>query len=146
MIRAYNQTDKEKLLEIFKLNTPKFFDKKETEDFKKYLGQNGETYLTILQDDEIVGGTGYYVNEMDKSGRITWIFFDPNYSGKGLGRKTVEYCLKLLGKDERVEKFIVTTSQYANSFFEKFGYRTTRIEKNYWEKGLDLYEMEMPNK
>ncbi len=146
MIRAYNQIDKEKLLEIFKLNTPKYFDKKETEDFKKYLEQNGETYLTIEENNEIVGGTGYYVNESDKSGRITWIFFDPNYSGKGLGRKAVEHCLKLLSNDKRVEKFIVTTSQFAYSFFEKFGYRTIRIEKGYWGKGLDLYEMEMPNK
>ncbi len=146
MIRPYKQLDKERLLAIFELNTPKYFDNKEANDFKEYLKQNGETYLTIEKNNKIVGGTGYYVNERDNSGRITWIFFDPNYSGQGLGKQAVDYCLNLLRKDERVEKFIVTTSQLAYKFFEKFGYRISRIEKHYWGKGLDLYEMEMPNK
>lgn len=97
-------------------------------------------------DTTIVGGTGYYVNENDKSGRITWIFFDSNYSGQGLGKQSVEHCLKILSTDKRVEKFIVTTSQFAYKFFEKFGYSITRIEKDFWGKGLDLYEMDKPNK
>jgi len=146
MIRQYKPTDKEKLLEIFKLNTPEYFDKKEVNDFEEYLEQKGESYLIIELDNKIVGGTGYYVNESDRSGRIVWIFFDPNYSGLGLGRQIVEHCLALLSKYDRVDKFVVTTSQLAFRFFQKFGYNVNRIEKNYWGEGLDLYEMEMPNK
>lgn len=142
MIRPYKPNDKETLLQIFELNTPQYFDKNELHDFEKYLDKYAATYLTIEVDHTIVGGTGYYINENDNSGRITWIFFDPNYSGQGLGRQSVEYCLEVLGKDNRVEKFIVTTSQLAYQFFEKFGYTTMRIEKNYWGEGLDLYEME----
>ncbi len=145
MIRPYKPTDKESLLKIFSLNTPKYFDKNEIRDFEEYLEQKTETYLTIEVDNNIVGGTGYYINENDKSGRITWIFFDPNYSGQGMGKQAVEYCLKILSKDKRVEKFIVTTSQLAYKFFEKFDYSIKRIEKNYWGKGLDLYEMEKSN-
>ena len=146
MIRPYKSTDKGNLLKIFSLNIPKFFDKNEINDFEEYLEQKAETYLTIEVDNNIVGGTGYYINENDKSGRITWIFFDPSYSGQGLGKQSVEYCLKLLSKDKRVEKFIVTTSQLAYKFFEKFGYSINRIEKNYWGESLDLYEMEKSNK
>jgi ribosomal protein S18 acetylase RimI-like enzyme len=145
MIRPYKPTDKESLLKIFNFNVPEFFDKKELNDFKEYLQQNAATYLTVEVDNTIVGGTGYYVNEHDRSGRITWIFFDPTYSGQGLGKHAVEHCLKILGNDKRVEKFIVTTSQHAYKFFEKFGYRVHRIEKNHWGKGLDLYEMEKSN-
>ena len=145
MIRPYRSIDKEDLLKVFRLNVPKFFDKKEITDFEKYLDQNGETYLTIEVDNTIVGGTGYCINEDDKSGRITWIFFDPSYAGHGLGKQSVEYCLKLLSKDSKVEKFIVTTSQFAYKFFEKFGYTINRIEKDYWGIGLDLYEMLKPN-
>ena len=145
MIRPYRRSDKEQLLTIFKGNTPKYFDKEEAHDFDDYLEQRAATYLTIELDNTIVGGTGYYVNEADKSGRITWIFFDPGYSSQGLGKQAVEHCLNILGKDKRVEKFIVTTSQLAYRFFEKFGYSTTRCEKNYWGEGLDLYEMEKPN-
>lgn len=145
MIRPYKPNDKENLLRIFSLNTPKYFDKNEINDFEKYLEQKAETYLTIEVENNIVGGTGYYINENDKSGRITWIFFDPSYSGKGLGKQSVELCLKILSKDKRVEKFIVTTSQLAYKFFEKFDYSINRIEKNYWGEGLDLYEMEKSN-
>nr|WP_321227098.1 GNAT family N-acetyltransferase [uncultured Psychroserpens sp.] len=143
MIRPYKPTDKEQLLKVFNLNVPKSFDKKEINDFLEYLEQKPETYLTIEVNNTIVGGTGYYVNEKDKSGRITWIFFDPNYSGQGLGKQSVDYCLNVLSKDKRVEKFIVTTSQLAYKFFEKFGYTINRVEKDYWGEGLDLYEMEM---
>jgi len=146
MIRPYKPTDKECLLKIFGFNTPKYFEKNEINDFEKYLEQKAETYLTIEVDNKIVGGSGYYINENDKSGRITWIFFDPSYSGKGLGKQSVEHCLKILSKDKRVEKLIVTTSQLAYKFFEKFDYSINRIEKNYWGKGLDLYEMEKSNK
>ncbi len=146
MIRPYKPNDKEDLLKIFSLNTPKYFDKNELNDFEEYLEEKAETYLTIEVDNNIVGGTGYYINKNDKSGRITWIFFEPKHSGQGLGKQSMEYCLELLGKDHRVEKFIVTTSQLAYKFFEKFGYSINRIEKDYWGKGLDLYEMEKPNK
>lgn len=140
MIRPYRIADKKPLLKIFSLNAPKYFNESEINDFEEYLDQNANTYLTIEVDNIIVGGTGYYVN--DKSGRITWIFFNSNYTGQGLGKRSVEHCLKILRKDQRVEKFIVSTSQLAYQFFEKFDYRIIRVVKDYWGKGLDLYEME----
>ncbi|MCM4171903.1 N-acetyltransferase [Arenibacter sp. TNZ] len=146
MIRPYEPSDKESLLKIFSLNTPKYFDNIEIIDFEEYLEENGETYFTIEVNNNIVGGTGYYIKENDKSGRITWVFFDPDYTGQGLGRLAVEHCLKILGEDKRIEKFIVTTSQLAYKFFEKFEFSLNRIEKNYWGEGLDLYEMEKSNK
>lgn len=142
MIRPYQSTDKPYLLAIFRRNTPKYFDKSEEKDFEKYLAQKGNSYLTIELDNKIVGGTGYDVNEQGKSGSIVWIFFDPDYYGKGLGRETVECCHTILNKEDGIEKFTVRTSQFAFGFFEKIGYTITRIEKNYWAEGFDLYEME----
>jgi ribosomal protein S18 acetylase RimI-like enzyme len=145
MIRPFNQSDKDILIEIFKLNTPQYFDPKELSDFLEYLDHHSDTYLTIEHDSNIVGGTGYYVKEADKSGRITWIFFHPDYAGLGLGRQVVEYCLTTLKQNPTVEKLVVTTSQLAYRFFEKFGFQLIKTEKDYWGPGLDLYEMEMPN-
>ncbi|MGC4034463.1 MAG: GNAT family N-acetyltransferase [Chitinophagaceae bacterium] len=142
MIRPYKAEDKEQLLNIFKLNTPVYFDVNEVKDFETYLDRYPGTYLTVEHENAIAGGAGYYVKEDDKSGRITWIFFHPHESGQGLGRQVVEYCLEKLKADERVEKLVVTTSQFAFKFFEKFGYQLVRIEKDYWGKGLDLYLME----
>lgn len=142
MIRPYQSTDKEDLIKVFKLNVPKYFDPKETKMFEGYLERKGDTYFTMEIDDKIIGGAGCYVREGDYSGRITWIFFDPNYAGRGYGREIVEYCFSLLRKDKRVKSFGVRTSQLAFEFFEKMGYHTTLIEKNYWGEGLDLYDME----
>jgi len=66
-------------------------------------------------------------------------------AGQWLGRKSVEHCLNLFDKDKSVKKLIVTTSQFAYKFFEKFGYTINRIEIEYWGEGLDLYEMEKSN-
>ena len=85
MIRPFRVTDKEHLLKIFNLNTPKYFDKKELRDFEEYLTQNPETYLTVERDNNIVGGTGYYINKNDKSGQITWIFLTQNMREKVWG-------------------------------------------------------------
>tara|TARA_R110000744_G_scaffold164101_2_gene281184 strand:- start:12085 stop:12525 length:441 start_codon:yes stop_codon:yes gene_type:complete len=145
MIRPFKPDDKESLLRIFRLNVPEFFYKNEIKNFAEYLNQNMQTYLTIEGDNTIVGGTGYYVNEDDNSGPITWIFFDPSYAGNGLGKQSVEHCMKIFREDKRVKKLIVTTSQLAYKFFEKFDYSINRIEKNYWVEGLDLYEMEKVN-
>lgn len=145
MIRPFKKEDIATLVEIFKLNTPQYFDAHEVNDFLEYLESHSDTYLTIEQEDKIVGGTGYYVKEDDKSGRITWIFFHPDAAGTGLGRKAVEYCLIILKQNPKVEKLIVTTSQLAYRFFEKFGYKLVKTEKDFWGPGLDLYEMEMPN-
>lgn len=146
VIRPYQPSDKKHLVKIFNLNTPKYFDKGEVIDFEKYLKQRADTYLVTELNNEIVGGAGYYINNQERSGHITWIFFNPKYSGQGLGREIVAYCLSILENDERVHKFVVTTSQLAYRFFEKFGYSLSRTEKDYWGKGLDLYEIEMLKK
>ncbi|WP_109301447.1 GNAT family N-acetyltransferase [Aquimarina sp. AU474] len=142
MIRPYKTSDKEQLIEVFNLNIPKFFDPKEVLDFKEYLQNHSDTYLTIEYDNKIVGGTGYHIKETDKSGRITWVFFHPNYAGRGLGKKSIDYCLEILKTNQLIEKIVVTTSQLAYAFFEKFGFQLMSIEKNYWGQGLDLYVME----
>lgn len=145
MIRPFTSADKDTLIEIFKLNTPKYFDVNELSDFLGYLEDHSDTYLTITYGKNIVGGTGYYVKDADKSGRITWIFFHPDFAGMGLGRQAVDHCLAILRQDPSVEKLVVTTSQWAYRFFEKFGYALIRTEKDFWGPGLDLYEMEMSN-
>jgi ribosomal protein S18 acetylase RimI-like enzyme len=142
MLRPYNVEDKAQLIDIFKCNTPQYFDPKEVQDFEDYLEKYLETYQTVLYDGKIVGGIGYYFKEGDNSGRITWIFFHPNYAGLGLGKQSVEYCIPILKANPKVQKLVVSTSQWAFGFFEKFGYKLIYTEKDHWGEGLDLYLME----
>ena len=141
-IRPYRSSDTPLLMNIFQQNIPKYFDPSEIKDFEEYLAEQPDTYLTIEDNGQIIGGVGYYVKEEDRSGRITWIFFHPDQSRKGHGRTVVEYCLEKLMADDRVQKLVVTTSQHAYLFFEKFGYQVLQTEKDHWGPGLDLYLME----
>jgi ribosomal protein S18 acetylase RimI-like enzyme len=142
MIRTYNISDKEKLIEIFRLNVPEFFDPKEEHEFADYLKIKSDTYLTIEFENEIIGGIGYEIRKSDKSGRINWIFLHPDFRGEGHGQKAVEFCLTILKSDPTVEVLIVRTSQLAYKFFEKSGYKLILTEKDHWGQGLDLYLME----
>jgi len=142
-IRPYHSTDKNALLHIFRDNIPKYFDPKEIHDFENYLETESETYHTIELGNKIVGGIGAVVNEARSTGSIAWIFFDPEHTGKGLGKFAVDYCITELKKNPAVKKLTVRTSQLVYVFFEKFGFKLIRTEKDYWGDGLDLYEMEV---
>jgi len=137
-IRPYQASDKDTLLTIFSKNVPKYFDPKERHDFEKYLDEKPETYLTVEYDQTIVGGSGFETNEDKQKGSITWIFFDPQHTGKGLGKSVVDYSLKQLKQNPSVKKLTVRTSQLAYLFFEKIGFQLMRSEKDYWGEGLDI--------
>ena len=130
------------MIDIFKLNTPKYFDPKEVKDLEEYLEQYAETHFVVEHENKIIGGSGYHINEAERSGQIRWIFFHPGFARKGLGKQVAEHCLAILRSDIRVEKLVITTSQMAYRFFGKLGYQLLYIEKDYWGKGLDLYMME----
>ncbi len=143
MIKEYRISDREELLGVFKLNIPKYFAPKEVDDFLEYLDDHGDSYLTIEKDNKIVGGIGYLFNVSDKSGQITWIFLHPEYTDHGLGKQAVEHCMTLLKSNPEIVKLVVTTSQLAFRFFEKFGFILIKTGKDYWGPGLDLFLMEI---
>ena len=60
MIRPYKQQDKQELFKVFYLNTPKYFDRTEANDFEKFLQQYKDTYFVIEENHKIIGGCGFY--------------------------------------------------------------------------------------
>ena len=143
MIRPYRSSDQQALVGILKLNVPKYFDAGEIAEFEEYLKGNAHTYLTLEYQGKIVGGAGYLVTDNNTIGHVRWIFFHPDSAGHGFGGEAMKYCLAAFRSMPTVKKLIVTTSQLAYQFFEKFGLVVIKTEKDYWGKGLDLYWMEM---
>lgn len=141
--RPYCQSDKGDLLNIFQRNVPNYFDELEKDEFSDYLDVHGSSYLVLEINNRIIGGTGYQINLAKATGSITWIFLDPNYTGKGIGKLAVEYCHNILKSDSNLRTFSVRTAQFTFEFFEKMGYKIIHFEKDYWARGYDLYEMEM---
>ena len=142
-IRTAHIEDFKFLSKIFSLNVPKYFDKKELNDFKKYFNsKNLESYFIIESQGKVVGGGGYAYENM-KTARICWLFIDPNYHGFGFGKKLVNYCIKILKNNRRLNVIEVETSNLTYKFYEKLNFKIVYIKKDYWPNNDDLYFMKI---
>ena len=143
VIRSAQKQDFKFLSKIFSLNVPKYFDKKELNDFKKYFNsKNLESYFIIESQGKLVGGGGYAYENM-KTARICWLFIDPNYHGFGFGKKLVNYCIKILKNNRKLNVVEVETSNLTYKFYEKLNFKIEYIKKDYWPNNDDLYFMKI---
>ncbi|MEM7551278.1 MAG: GNAT family N-acetyltransferase [Bacteroidota bacterium] len=140
-IRPFRNSDLSRVLDIFRLNTPSFFAPPEIKDLKEYLDQHQGTYCVLEYNSKIAGSGGYHIPD-ERTGRLSWFFFNPELQGHGLGKAIVKHCLEELQINHpNLESVEVWTSQYAEGFFSKFGFKTIRIEEDHWAKRIDLYLM-----
>jgi [ribosomal protein S18]-alanine N-acetyltransferase len=142
MIRPYHPSDRSALLEIFQLNTPRWFHPDEQKDLEHYLDEYSATYFVAEVNGKIIGAGGYHIAE-NKTGRISWYMFHPGFQGKGFGRKQVEHSLAILKQHLSPEKIEVWTSQLQHEFYGKFGFVTIETKDDFWGPGMHLYRMEM---
>ncbi len=145
-IRRYISKDKEAVIRLLDLNTPMFFDEIEKEDLKKYLEDEIEDYFVAEENSEILGAGGINYFPDEKTARISWDMIKPNSQGKGIGRKLTEHRIKHLNKNDEIDLLVVRTTQLTYKFYEKMGFKLTKIEKDFWAEGFDLYQMEQKNK
>lgn len=143
MIRPYKKEDLPAALELFRKNTPEYFAPSEEVDFVEYLDQLLEDYFVLEDAGRLVGCGGINYFEDEKEARISWDMVDPEFQGKGIGRKLVEHRLSVIKNKEKFERIRVRTSQLAYAFYQKFGFELEGIEKDFWAPGLDLYQMSM---
>ena len=143
VIRTAQKQDFKFLSKIFSLNVPKYFDKKELDDFKKYFNsKNLESYFIIESQRKVLGGGGYAYENI-KTARICWLFIHPNYHGLGLGKKLVNHCIKILKNDRKLSVIEVETSNLTYKFYEKLNFKIEYIKKDYWPNNDDLYFMKI---
>lgn len=141
-IREYKKLDKENVLNLIRLNIPKFFDYYEEKDLTNYLDNEIDRYFVVEENDQIVGSGGFNHFKSEKEIRISWDIFHPDYQNKGLGTLLLEHRIKEIKTLDNVEKIIVRTSQHAYKFYEKNNFKLIEINKDYWAKGFDMYLME----
>mgnify|MGYP000406603425 FL=1 len=55
MIRKYTTKDKSRVLDLFRLNTPNYFDASEESDFVNYLKNQLENYFVYIENFKIIG-------------------------------------------------------------------------------------------
>jgi ribosomal protein S18 acetylase RimI-like enzyme len=144
MIRAYTKDDKQKLIKLLRLNTPKFFDPSEEADFINYLEQHSDNYFVFESTNKIDGAGGInYGFDNGETARISWDIIHPDQQHKGIGTELTKFRINKIKENKSIKKIIVRTTQLVHSFYQKNGFQLEKIEKDYWAKGFDLYQMEI---
>ncbi|HLV14898.1 MAG TPA: GNAT family N-acetyltransferase [Xanthomarina sp.] len=146
MIRKYSKKDHSILIELLRRNTPEYFDHSEENDFKNYLNNEVEDYFVFEENQQILGCGGINYFPKEKLARISWDIIDPNFQGKGIGKKLAEYRLNYLKRNFEIATVVVRTSQLAYRFYEKLGFELEFVIKDYWAENFDLYQMKLKNK
>ena len=142
MIREYKSIDKNAVLELIRLNIPKYFASSEEDDFSRYLDSEIELYYVLFFDKKLVGCGGINFSDNRMTGKISWDILHPEYQGKSLGTYLLEYRIKKLKSIDSVQRITVRTSQLAYKFYEKRSFELLEVKKDHWARGFDMYRME----
>lgn len=145
-IREYTVDDKEEVLNLLRLNTPKYFAPAEEPDFDRYLDQERELYYVLIFENKIVGCGGINFENEKTIGKLSWDIMHPDYRGRNLGKLLVLYRLQKLTAISSVKTITVRTSQLAYEFYQKQGFEVLEVAEDFWADGIDLYKMEFRRK
>lgn len=145
MIRKYSIKDKSSLIALMKLHVPNYFAASEVNEFNHYLENEIEDYFVVIENNVTIGagGINYFLNK--SLARISWDMIHPDHQRKGIGYELLKYRLNLIGKDASIKTVMVRTTQLAFQFYQKAGFELEKIEKDFWAKGFDLYQMKFKN-
>jgi len=142
LIRRYTKSDTENVLTLLRLNTPKYFSESEESDLIYYLEDHSENFYLVEEEEKILACGGFNLLNGGKLVRISWDIVHPSQQGKGLGTKLTLFRLEKIQTIKTVSIIEVRTSQFADKFYEQFGFVTKEVINDYWAKGFDLYRMD----
>jgi [ribosomal protein S18]-alanine N-acetyltransferase len=153
IIRQYTAADKQACMNIFHSNMPKYFTMEEAGDFERFLkrlvapkleienSKSWTLYYVLLCENEVIacGGIG------DKNGTdvisFAWGMVHNNFHKHGFGLQLLTHRIQVKEKLFPLGKLVLDTTQHTFSFFEKYGFVTTKITKQGYSAELDRYDM-----
>jgi [ribosomal protein S18]-alanine N-acetyltransferase len=150
-IRPYEMKDRATCIVAFKTNVPLYFTVDEVVDFENFLIriENIETdkyykhthYYVFLLEDKIIGCGGFGNKENTDNMTLAWGLIDNAFHKKGYGKAFLKYRLEQLKLLYPNTTIVLDTTQHSFSFFEKFGFVTTKITNDFYAKDLHRYDM-----
>lgn len=140
-IREYTPSDLGVILQLFRLNTPRYFSIAEENDLMDYLENHAGHFFIVESGGVIAGCGGYNLFPEQADARISWDIFHPDFQGQGLGSALLHYRIDRLNAVPGLKTITVRTSQLVYPFYEKFGFELKEMVKDYWADGFDLYRM-----
>jgi len=142
IIRRYKDADKERLIELLRLNTPQYFSPNEEKDLLYYLNNHAGNHYVVEVDGQVMGCGGFNLAEGGELAKLSWDIFHPQSQGKGLGRALTKFRIQKIKEIQGTKIISVRTSQLVYKFYEKFGLEIREVVKDYWDVGFDLYRLD----
>ena len=141
-LRPYQSSDKATCLAIFESNLEKYFVEKEREEFSVYLNVEAIPNYWLVEDNgEIVGCGGIYENFKDNSVGLAWGMIDNKQHKKGYGAFLTKFRVERMIEKYPTRIKQLATSQYTFPFYEKMGFKVTKITENGFGENLHRYDM-----
>lgn len=143
--RSYTPEDKDRLVEIFRSNCPKYFDPADEEEFIDFLDNyTDENYLVAFSNGIIVGcGRHYRKGEMYG---IAWGMFESGSIGsRRILQVADDFYYAMEGKilaENTGYPIRINTTQLMEKMFNRYGFKTYEILLDGFGNGLDEYRME----
>lgn len=109
---------------------------------RHYLAHEIEHYYVVSYNGAVVGCGGFNFSKDKSVGIISWDILHPDYQGKGLGSKLLNFRVARLRELAHIQAISVRTSQLVYRFYEKLGFKLLEVVKDYWAPGYDMYRME----
>jgi len=141
-IRKFESSDREKVINLLRMNTPDFFSPNEEKDLIYYFDFHADNYYVIENQNNIIGAAGFNLSVDGKTVHLSWDIIHPEYQRKGVGSELTRFRIERIKAIETVQTLAVRTSQLAYKFYEKFGLILRETVRDYWDEGFDLYRME----
>jgi hypothetical protein len=142
--RVYNREDKQRIIEIFLSNCPKYFSFDDEQYLIDFLDNYAdENYLVMLKGEEIIGCGGHYTKN-DMHG-IAWVIFEVGSVGPGMLKKISDDFYTEIENKIAAEftslPIQINTTQLMEKWFNRYGFKTFDISKDGFGQGLDEYKM-----
>jgi ribosomal-protein-alanine N-acetyltransferase len=141
--QSYTSNMRQRCIEIFRSNVPKFFLEHEVADYARFLDNIAPNNYWCAFDGEIIVGAGGIWVRSDGIGRLVFGIVRRDLHLKGYGRQLVNFRLKKLAEQPNLEIVQLDTSQHNPGFFKRFGFRELSAVENKYGPGLHSHAMEL---
>lgn len=151
-VRSYQKSDKHGCMEAFKSNVPLYFTHEEISQFEMFLdnflirSMTEKNYIqtfyyVVEQNKKIIGCGGFGDKEGTSNITLAWGLIHKDVHKQGFGEKLLAHRLNEIQKLYPGAPVLIDTTQFSYPFFEKFGFETTKITKDFYAPGMDRYDM-----
>lgn len=146
--RPYQAEHREAIINIFASNCPKYFHTSDLPDLIKFLDNYADNnFLVVKIKEKIYGCGGHYISQEKKIFGIAWVMFERNSLGftyfKSISDNFYQEIIRRIKNENLDYEVEINTTQLMERLFSLYGFKTAKIIKDGFGKGLDHHIMRL---